>query len=171
MQTVKELVKTRNLKFLRPDIIEKADDDNIALALRAVGYFRNFTIFKTLYTLLYKSKNLSLEQYRNIYEILVDYKAHHPKDYFINGFSMALAKSTAINPEVKALYAILVYDQLYKSSQLFDQSVNRTGRRLEKAISDYYKLDKAINVAIIRNYKVMKIGNRNIVKSIVKWTH
>jgi len=166
----KQLIKRRNLRFLHPDVVSKADDSNLAAILKAVGYFRNFAIFKTLYTLLYKSKNLSLEQYRNIYEILVDYKVHHPKDYFIDGFSMAMAKSLSVSKDVKSLYAILIYHQLIKDSQLFDQSVNRTGRRLEKAIADYYKLDKAVNVAIIRDYKVMKIGNGNLVKSIVKWT-
>lgn len=166
----KDLIKKRNLRFLHPDMVSKSDDVNVAAILKAVGYFRNFAIFKTMYTLLYKSRTLSLEQYRGIYNMLLDYKAHHPKDYFIDGFSAALAKSSAISPEVKSLYAIMVYDQLYKSSQLFDQSVNRTGRKLERAIADYYKLDKAINVAIIRDYKVLKIGNSNIVKSIVKWT-
>lgn len=166
----KQLIKARNLKFLHPDIVSKSDDINLASILKAVGYFRNFAIFKTLYTLLYKSKNLSLEQYRNIYEILVDYKAHHPKDYFIDGFSLALAKSSAVSSDVKTLYAILIYDQLYKSNKLFDGLVNRTGRKLEKAVSDYYKLDKAVNVAIIRDYRVMKIGNSNLVKSIIKWT-
>lgn len=166
----KDLIKKRNLRFLHPDVVSKSDDVNVAAILKAVGYFRNFAIFKTMYTLLYKSRNLSLEQYRGIYNMLIDYKAHHPKDYFIDGFSQAIAKSSAISPEVKSIYAIMVYDQLYKSSHLFDQSVNRTGRKLERAIADYYRLDKAINVAIIRDYKVLKIGNGNIVKSIIKWT-
>lgn len=169
--TAKELIKKRNLKFLHPDVVSKSDDVNTASILKAVGYFRNFAIFKVLYTLLYKSKNLSLEQYKSIYEMLLDYKTHHPKDYFIDGFSMAIAKSSSVSSDVKALYAIMVYDQLYKNSQLFDKSVNRTGRRLEKAIANYYMLDKAVNVAIIRDYKVMKISNSNLVKSIIKWTH
>jgi len=168
--TAKELIKIRNLRFLHPDVVSKSDDVNTAAILKAVGYFRNFAIFKTMYTLLYKSRNLSLEQYRGIYNMLVDYKTHHPKDYFIDGFSAAMAKSTVVAPEVKSLYAIMVYDQLYKNDELFAKAVNRTGRKLERAIADYYKLDKAVNVAIIRDYKVLKIGNGNLVKSIVRWT-
>jgi len=167
--TAKDLIKKRNLRFLHPDVVSKADDNNIASILKAVAYFRNFAIFKTMYTLLYKSRNLSLEQYRGIYNMLIDYKIHHPKDYFIEGFSRAIEKSAALPSEVKSIYAIMVYDQLNKNSRLFDKSVNRTGRRLEKAIADYYKLDKTINVAIIRDYKVMKINNSNLVKSIIKW--
>lgn len=164
----KQLIKARNLKFLHPDVVGSSDDANIAAILKATGYFRNFTIFKVLYTLLYKSRNLSLEQFRKCYEILVDYKKNHPKDYFIDGFSLALSKSN-INGDVKALYAVMIYDQIRKDG-LFDGSINRTGKRIEKAVSDYYKLDKAINVAIIRDYKVLKISNNNIVKSVVKWT-
>jgi len=162
----KQLIKRRNLGFLHPDVVSKADDSNLAAILKAVGYFRNFAIFKTLYTLLYKSKNLSLEHYRNIYEILVDYKVHHPKDYFIDGFSAAVIKSNAVNSEVKSLYAIMVYNQLHKSNQRLDKSISKTGRALEKAIANYYVRDKAINLAIINKSKVLKVNNYNIVKVV-----
>lgn len=167
--TAKELIKNRRLTFLHPDVVSKSDDINVAAILKAVAYYRNMPVFKVFYSLLYKSKNLSLEQYRGIYDMLIDYRIHHPKDYFIDGFSAALAKSNIVIPEIKSLYAIMIYDQLYKNSDLFAKTVNRAGRRLEKAIADYYKLDKTINVAIIRNYKVMKINNSNLVKSIIKW--
>lgn len=169
--TAKELIKNRNLKFLHPAIVEKSDDENLAAILKAVGYFRNFAIFKNLYTLLYKSKNLSLDKYRIIFEDLRSYKQIHPKDFFIDGFSEALAKSTTIAPEVKAIYAVMIYNQLYKDSNLFKNVVNVTGRKLTKVISDFYEFDKAINVAIIRKSKVLKIGNDNLVKSVSRWTH
>ena len=166
----KDLIKARRLTFLHPDVVSKADDVNVAAILKAVAYYRHFPVFKIFYSLLYKSKNLSLEQYKKIYDMLVDYKSFHKADYFVKGFSMALEKSLVISPEVKSLYAIMVYDQISHDDLLFNKSVNKTGRRLEKAIADYYKLDKAINVAIIRNYKVLKINNSNLVKSIIKWT-
>ena len=166
----KDLIKARRLTFLHPDVVNKADDENIAAILKACAYYRNFPVFKVFYSLLYKSRQLSLEQYKSIYDMLVDYKAFHKADYFVKGFSIALEKSLAISPEVKSLYAIMIYDQISPNSDLYAKAVNRTGRRLEKAIADYYKLDKAINVAIIRDYKVLKINNGNIVKSIIKWT-
>jgi len=169
--TAKELIRNRNLKFLHPSMVKKSDDENVAAILKAVGYFRNFKIFKILYTLLYKGKNLNLDQYRDIFNSINSYKDSHPKDFFIDGFSMALAKSKNTSPEVKAIYAVMIYNQLYKDSSLFDSVVNRTGRKLEKAVSDFYNLDRAVNVAIIRNAKVLKIGNGNLVKSVSKWTH
>ena len=163
--TAKELIKSRNLKFLHPDIVASADNENISSIIKAVGYFRNFAIFKVLYTLLYKSKDLSLEQYRDMYEMIADYKKTHPKDYFLDGFSMALSKSS-VNKSVKSIYAIMIYNQFYRNSSLF-----KSRPRLEKAIYNYYNNDRAINFAIIRDSKVLKINNRNLVKSIVKWIH
>ena len=169
--TAKELIKGRNLKFLHPNVVSISDENNIASILKAVGYFRNFAIFKTLYTLLYKGKNLSLDQYRNIFDSLVDYKQIHPKDFFIDGFSMALAKSETTNTDVKAIYAVMIYNQLYKDNQLFDVVVNKTGQKLSKAIGNYYEIGKPINAAIIRKSKVLKINNGNLVKSVSRWTH
>jgi len=160
----KDYIKKRNLKFLHPDVVAKSDDANVASILKAVGYFRNFPIFKMMYTLLYKSTALSLEQYRSIYNVMVDYKKHHPCDFFVDGFSAALSKSSAISPEVKALYGIMIYNQLHKDSSLFIRRM-----RLEKAIAEYYSQGKRINVAVIRKAKVLKISNDNIVKSISKW--
>jgi hypothetical protein len=168
--TAKELIKRRNLRFLHPSIVAKSDEENVASILKAVGYFRNFAIFKNLYTLLYKGKNLSLDRYRIIVEDLKSYKQIHPKDFFIDGFSVALAKSEAITPEVKAVFAVLVYNQLYKDGTLFDHIVNKTGKKLSKVISDYYEIGKPINAAIIRKSKVLKIDSGNIVKSVSKWT-
>ena len=169
--TAKELIKSRNFRFLHPSIVANSDEENLAAILKAVGYFRNFAIFKTLYTLLYKGKNLSMDQYREILTMLTEYKANHPKDFFVDGFSMALAKSSTINPEVKAMYAIMIYNHLYEDNNLFDHVVNRTGKRLTKAVSDFYMLDKSVNIAIIRKSKVLKIGNDNLVKSVTKWTY
>lgn len=168
--TVKGLIKKRNLRFLHPDIIIKSDDDNITSILKAIAYFRNFAIFKTLYTLLYKSRNLSLEQYRDIYNMLIDYKTNHPKDYFIDGFSIAIKKSNTLDLDVKSLYAIMIYNQLNKGSELFNH-ISKSSRRLEKAVEDYYKYDRAINIIAIRNNKILKIGNGNIIKSIIKCKH
>jgi hypothetical protein len=160
----KQLIKSRSLRFLHPDIVLASDEENITSILKAVGYFRNFAIFKALYTILYKGKNLSLDQYKTLYEQLVDYKVHHPNDFFIEGFSMAIEKSKAVKPETKALYAVMIYNQLNKDD-LFLSYTSRTARRLAKAISMYYKKDKSINVAIIRKSKVMKINKGNIIKS------
>lgn len=163
-QTVKQLIKTRNFRFLHPKIVRNATDKEIASILKSVGYFRNFSIFKCLYTLLYKSKTLSLENYRNIYEILTEYKETHPSDFFINGFSSALSKSSKIGEDVKALYGIMIYNIMNKNdSRLFPQRL-----KLEKAIEDYYNNSKYIELAVIRKNKVLKITNENLIKSIVK---
>ena len=164
MRTAKDLIKKRNLRFLHPDVVAKSDEANVASILRAVGYFRNFPIFKMMYTLLYKSAALSLEQYRTIYNVMVDYKKHHPADFFIDGFSAALSKSSVVGGDVRALYGIMLYSHLYPQSNLF---IRRS--RLEKAVADYYKLGKPINVAVIRKAKVLKINNDNLIKSIAKW--
>ncbi len=160
----KDLIKKRNLRFLHPDVVAKSDDANIASILKAVGYFRNFPIFKMMYTLLYKSSSLSLEQYEDIYSIIVDYKKHHPCDFFIDGFSAALSKSSEVGKDVKALYGIMIHNQLNKSSNLFVRRM-----RLEKAVADYYAAGKSINVAVIREAKVLKVNNGNLIKSIAKW--
>lgn len=160
----KDYIKKRNLRFLHPDVVSKADDANIAAILKACGYFRNFPIFKMFYTLLYKSSALSLEQYRTIYNVMVDYRQHHPCDFFIEGFSSALSKSSSVSSEIKALYGIMIYNQLYKDNSLFTRRI-----RLEKAVANYYSQGTRVNVAIIKKAKVFKINNDNIIKSIVKW--
>ena len=160
----KEYIKKRNLRFLHPDVVAKSDDANVASILKAVGYFRNFPIFKMMYTLLYKSSALSLEQYRTIYNVIVDYRKHHPCDFFIDGFSAALSKSSVVSGDIKALYGIMIYNQLHKDGSLFVRRM-----RLEKAVADYYSQGKRVNVAVIRKAKVLKISNDNIVKSIIKW--
>ena len=160
----KDYIKKRNLRFLHPDVVAKSDEANVASILKAVGYFRNFPIFKMMYTLLYKGQSLSNEQYGNIYAVMVDYKKHHPCDFFIDGFSAALSKSSAIGNDVKSLYGIMIYNHLKKDNSLF---IRRS--RLEKAVADYYSQGKQVNVAIIRKAKVLKINNGNIVKSIAKW--
>lgn len=160
----KSLIKKRNLRFLHPDVVAAADDSGIAQILKACGYFRNFPIFKMMYTLLYKSTSLSLEQYGHIYAAMVDYKKHHPCDFFIDGFSAALSKSSAVSGDIKALYGIMIHNQMNKGSNLF---IRRA--RLEKAVADYYAFGKPINVAVIRKAKVLKISNGNLIKSIAKW--
>lgn len=164
MQTAKELIKARNLRFLHPDVVARADDNGVAQILKACGYFRNFPIFKMMYTLLYKSTSLSLEQYGHIYGVMTDYKNHHPCDFFIDGFSAALSKSTAVGGDTKVLYGIMIYNQMNKGGALFVRRL-----RLEKAVADYYALGKPINVAVIRKAKVLKINNSNLIKSIAKW--
>lgn len=163
----KDYIKKRNLRFLHPDVVAKSDDANVASILKAVGYFRNFPIFKMFYTLLYKSSALSLEQYRTIYNVMVDYSVHHPSDFFIDGFSAALSKSSVVAPEVKTSYAILVYNRLYKDG-LFDKYVPRNSKRIEKAISDYYLDCHRIKLAVIKKSKVKIINNENIIKVITK---
>lgn len=165
MLTAKELIKVRSLKFLHPDVVERSDDANVAQILKAVGYFRNLPIFKMMYSILNKSASLSLDQYHTIYNIMTDYKRHHPADFFIDGFSAALSKSSVVPADIRALYSIMVHSHLYPQSDLFIRRM-----RLEKAVADYYKLGKPINVAVIRKAKVLKINNGNLIKSIIKWT-
>jgi hypothetical protein len=160
----KDYIKKRNLRFLHPDVVAKSDDANVASILKACGYFRNFPVFKVFYSLLYKSTALSLEQYGHIYAVMVDYKKHHPCDFFIDGFSAALSKSTVVGDDIKALYGIMIHNQMNKGSNLF---IRRS--RLEKAVADYYAFGKPINVAVIRKAKVLKISNWNLIKSIAKW--
>lgn len=162
----KDYIKKRNLRFLHPDVVVKSDDANVASILKAVGYFRNFPIFKIFYSLLYKSASLSLEQYQSIHETLVDYRKNHPCDFFIDGFSSALVKSN-VNSEVKTSYAILVYNRLYKDG-LFDKYVPRNSKRIEKAISDYYLDCRRIKLAVIKKSKVKIINNENIIKAITR---
>lgn len=164
MLIAKDLIKNRKLTFIHPDVVNKADDANIAAILKAIAHHRNFPIFKTMYSVLYKSSALSLEQYRSIYNVMVDYRKHHPGDFFIDGFSAALSKSSAVGGDVRALYSIMIHSHLYPRSDLFIRRL-----RLEKAVADYYKLGKTINVAVIRKAKVLKINNDNLIKSIAKW--
>ena len=164
MLIAKDLIKNRKLTFIHPDVVNSADDVNIAAILKAIAHHRNFPIFKVFYSILYKSSALSLEQYGNIYAVLADYRKHHPCDFFIAGFSAALAKSSIVGGDVKALYGIMIYNQLNKDGSLF---IRRA--RLEKAIADYYFQGKPINVAVIRKAKVLKINNGNLIKSIIKW--
>jgi hypothetical protein len=121
-------------------------------------------VFKVFYSLLYKSTALSLEQYKSIYDVLVDYRKHHPCDFFIDGFSAALSKSSVVGSDVKAIYGIMVYSHLYPQGDLFIRRL-----RLEKAVASHYASGKSINVAVIRKAKVLKINNGNLIKSIAKW--
>ncbi len=166
MLTAKELIKVRSLKFLHPDVVERSDDANVAQILKAVGYFRNLPIFKMMYSILNKSSSLSLDQYHTIYNIMKDYKKHHPADFFIDGFSAALVKSN-VNSEVKTSYAILIYNRLYKDG-LFNEYVPRNSKRIEKAIDDYYLDYRHIKLAVIKKSKVKIINNENIIKMITK---
>lgn len=166
--SIKALIKSRNLHFLHPSTIEKANQEELDRILRSVAYFRNFSIFKALYTLLYKSNSLTLDHYRSLYELLHNYRATHPKDFFVEGFSKALHKSININPHVKALYAIMIHNQL-NNDNLFEKSIPKHCKRLQKSVADYYFTSRTINVAFIRKAKVMKINNANIIKSITKW--
>lgn len=163
MSNVKQLIRARNLKFLHPNIVKKANEDELAAILKSVAYFRNFKIFKTLYALLYKNKIMTLDHYRDIFNSLIEYEETHPKDYFIDGFSRALAKSENISKEVKHLYGIMLYNILYKDSSLFPRRL-----KIEKAVEEYYKNFKPINAAIIKKSKVLKITSDNIVKSIIR---
>ena len=164
--TAKELIRSRSLRFLHPDVVSSSNEENITSILKAVGYFRNFTIFKNLYTLLYKSKYISLEQYKSIYAQLIDYKVHHPNDFFIDGFNLALNKSQTVKPEIKMVYSVMMYDHLCEGS-LFDNYSNRTSKRLSKAVAAYYNNDKSINLAIIKKSKVMKVNNDNLIKNVI----
>lgn len=168
---VKSLLKSRSLRFLHPDIVEKANQEDINRILKGVSFFRNFAIFKNLYTLLYKSTSLTIDQYRDLHFFLQDYKKTHPKDYFIEGFSKAIVKSTKVSSEIKATYALMVYNRLF-SDNLFEKYLPFNCKKLQKAIGKYYIENRNINVAVIRKSKVKLINNGNIVKSIQKlWNH
>lgn len=167
-KTVKELIKTRNFSFLHPSIVATASEKELNSILKAVSYFRNFAIFKALYTLLYKGKNLDIDQYRGLYDLLLDYRKTHTKDYFVKGFSSAIAKSTTISQSTKAIYAIMVYNQLY-DDDLFNSQIHKSSRRLTKAVANYYLKSKPVHLAVIKKAKVNVINNNNLVKAITRW--
>lgn len=162
---VKQLIKNRSLGFLHPDVVEKATDEEVNKILKSVAYFRNFSIFKTLYTLLYKSNSLSIDQYRDLNSFLIDYKKMHKKDYFIEGFSKAIVKSTMVSNDTKAVYALMIYTQMF-DDDLFNKCLPINCKRLQKAIGRYYKENRSINIAVIRKSKVKLINNNNLIKSI-----
>jgi hypothetical protein len=162
-KTVKQLIKSRNLRFLHPLVVEAANGDEIAAILKSVAYYRNFKIFKTLYTLLYKSRAMTIDHYKEIYKVLVDYDKNHPSDYFVDGFSRALAKSNEVGKDVKTLYGNMIYNILRNDENLFPHRY-----RLEKAVKQYYETFHPINIAVIKKSKVLKINSGNIVKMLIK---
>jgi hypothetical protein len=165
---IKKLIKSRDFKFLHPDVVSKANEAELLSILKAVSYFRNFAIFKAMYTLLYKGKNLSVDQYRGLYDLLIDYRKTHVKDYFVKGFSSAIARSTTINKSSKAIYAVMIYNHLYNDN-LFNEQIHKSSKRLTKAVANYYAKSKPIHLAVIKKAKVSVINNNNLVKSITKW--
>lgn len=165
---IKKLIKSRNFRFLHPDVVVKANETELLSIMKAVSYFRNFAIFKALYTLLYKGKNLSIDQYRSLYDLLLDYRKTHTNDYFVKGFSLAIAKSATISKGTKAVYAVMVYNQLY-DDELFNSQINKSSKRLTKAVANYYSRSKPVHLAVIKKAKVSVINNNNLVKSIIKW--
>jgi len=164
---VKQLIKNRSLGFLHPDVVEKATDDEINKILKSVAYFRNFSIFKNLYTILYKSNSLTIDHYRDLNDFLKDYRKNHKDDFFIEGFSKAIIKSIVVPKETKAVYALMIYNQLF-DDDLFKKCLPVNCKRLQKAISKYYSDSRNINIAVIRKSKVKIINNGNLVKSICK---
>jgi hypothetical protein len=153
---------------LHPEVVAKANEPELQSILKAVSYFRNFAIFKALYTALYKGRNLTLDKYRGLYDLLIDYRNTHPKDYFVRGFSSAILKSTAISKSSKAIYAVMVYNQLYEDG-LFNDQIHKSNKRLTKAVAAYYLSSKPIHLAVIKKTKVSVINNNNLIKSITKW--
>lgn len=165
---IKRLIKSRNFKFLHPDIVAVANEAELLSIMKAVSYFRNFAIFKALYTLLYKGKNLNIDQYRGLYDLLLDYRKTHTSDYFVKGFSSAIARSTTISKSTKAVYAVMVYNQLYEDD-LFSCQIHKSSKRLTKAVASYYSRSKPVHLAVIKKAKVSIINDKNLVKSITKW--
>jgi hypothetical protein len=166
--TIKSLIKQRSLLFLHPNTVKKANEEEIEKILKSISYFRNFKIFKTFYTLLYKNSFLTLENYKDLYNTLYDYKNNHPKDFFISGFSQALLKSDNIGNKVKSLYALMIYNQLYQDN-IFDKYTPTNSKRLQKSIENYYFSNRSINLIRIKKGKILKINNDNIVKSILRF--
>lgn len=164
---VKQLIKSRSLGFLHPNVVEKATDEEINRIIKSVAYFRNLSIFKTLYTLLYKSNSLTVDQYRDLNDFLKEYRRTHKNDYFIEGFSKAIVKSITIPKETKAVYALMVYNQLF-TDDLFKKCLPINCKRLQKAIGKFYTENRNVNIAVIRKSKVKIINNGNLVKSINK---
>lgn len=165
---IKNLIKTRNFKFLHPNTVAVANEAELTSILKAVGYFRNFAIFKALYTVLFKGANLTVDQYKSIYKTLVDYKINHPNDYFIKGFSAAILKSASVSKSTKAIYAVMVHNQLFKD-EIFKSKIHVSSNRLTKAVSSCYLKDKQIHLAVIKKSKVRVVNNNNLIKSIIKW--
>jgi hypothetical protein len=165
---IKGLIKSRNFRFLHPDVVAKANEAELSSILKAVSYFRNLAIFKSLYTLLFKGSNLTVAQYKSIYDMLVDYKAHHPRDYFVKGFSSAIMRSSTIHKSTKAVYAIMIYDQLFDDA-IFSSIIHKSSRRFTKAVSNYYLNNRAVRLAVIKKTKVSVINNSNLIKSIIRW--
>lgn len=164
---VKQLIKSRSFGFLHPNIVEKATNEEINKILKSIAFFRNFSIFKNLYTILYKSNFLTIHQYRELYDFLKEYRYTHPKDFFVEGFSKSILRSTVVPKETKAVYALMLYNQLF-DDDLFIKCLPINCKRLQKAIKMYYTDSKNVNMVLIRKSRVQKINNGNIVKSICK---
>ena len=161
----KKLIRNRNLSFLHPDVVRKTSADDIEILIKAVGYFRNFSIFKKLYTLAYKSKSLSLENFKEIKNEIIQYRDTHVNDYYLDGFMMCMRKSKRVD-ETKLIEAFIVPfidNRLVKSkSKVFKN-------QLHKSLTDYYDNGRSINLAIFTGSKFVKVDNDNIVKLITKF--
>jgi hypothetical protein len=150
---------------LHPDVVRKTSPDDIESLIKAVGYFRNFSIFKKLYTLAYKSKSLTLENFKEIKDEIIQYKDTHANDYFLDGFVMCMRKSKRVD-ETKLIETFIipfVDNKMVKSrSKVFKN-------QLHKSLTDYYDTSRPINLAIFTGTKFVKINNDNIVKLITKF--
>jgi hypothetical protein len=147
---------------MKSELIEEANEDELISVLKAVSYFRHIPVFKVLYTSFFKCKNLTLEQYKELYFFLKEYKDNHPDDYFVKGFSKAISKSNTISKNSKIIFSTMLYNQLY------DDDLFKRRTKLEKAISMFYNYNKNIDMAVIRKSKVFKLNNSNIVKAIMR---
>lgn len=161
----KQLIKNRNLSFLHPDIINNTDSDDIEGLLKAIGYFRNFSIFKSMYTLAYKSKNLSLDNFKEIKEDIVRYRDTHDKDYYLDGFFLCMRKSKRVD-ETKLVEAFIVP---FVEVSLKKSKSASFSNQLHKSLTNYYENERPINLAIFDGNKFVKVNGQNIVKTIIKF--
>lgn len=157
-----DLIKSRSMMFLHPTIVASSDPVELDAIIRAVGYFRNYPVFKSMYSLAYKSRYMQIKDFKEFYKDLSEYSKSHEKDFFLRGFFDCIRRS---NRKIeKGLITCFVEKFLFPEST----PVLDVGDKFVKSVGNYYSTDRPIKLASIVGNKVIMIDESNIVKYIMK---
>lgn len=162
---IKTLIRQKNLAFYKSYYVSSATTDECDMIIKSSGYYRHLPVFKSMYNLIYKSKKLSLAQYKQEVAVVKSYLSTHPDDYIISGLCSAMSKSSMSNSS-KKLFGIMVYKQIFKKGRMFNSFIDDNQKHLCKSVTDYYDMDKDINAVIIcKSTNVLfKVDNTNVLK-------
>lgn len=159
MSSVKVLVKKRDISFLFPNNIEKSTEDEAKYAMKAIGYFRNYPLFKIFYTLINKSYFMTIDQLKKSCDEIGNIgKMSNSFSKQIEGFFACIEKS-----KKSGVYNIVNF---FVKPFIVDEQ--KKENKLQKSIRDYYNSGKDINVALIKSGKVIKINSSNVVRFIYR---